>query len=94
MLTNVLTALRKAIVKRAAALRGQDGRGPTGGASRTSTQARRKFAQDRQTLDEENQAQVFCLKQEYEREVAYHKEAYCQARGHEVAAMDGQDFST
>jgi len=85
MLTNVLTALRKAIVKEKqlyeAKMNEADRR-----LKEEVDESRRKLAQDKQTLDEENQAQVFCLKQEYEREVAYHKEEIAKLEG-TVAAM-------
>lgn len=73
MLTNVLTAMRTAIIREQqqfeAKLRESNKRFQDG-----LEEAKRKFAQDKRTLDEEGQAQIFCLKQEYEREVRYHKE--------------------
>ncbi len=86
MLTNVLTAMRKSIISEQqlyeAKMAESDRR-----REHDVEQAKRKFEQDRKTLDEENQAQVFCLKQEYEREVAYQKERIAKLEA-EVASLE------
>ena len=73
MLASMLTAMRKSIISERQMY---DEKVAESDKRRKEDveQAMRKFEQDRKTLDEENQAQVFCLKQEYEREIAYKKD--------------------
>lgn len=86
MLASMLTAMRKSIISE----RQMYDEKVTESDKRRKEdveQAMRKFEQDRKTLDEENQAQVFCLKQEYEREIAYQKELIAKLEG-EITSLE------
>ena len=73
LLTNMLTAMRESMIKHQQMYETKVAEADKRRKEEVE-QAVRKFELDKKTLDEENQAQVFCLKQEYEREIAYKKD--------------------
>ena len=90
MLTNVLTAMRKSIIGEhqlyEAKIADSDRK-----YKEDMQETKRKFEEDRRRLDEESQAQIFCLKQEYEREVSYQKGEIAKLEGEIAALQDNID---